>query len=179
MSPRTSSWIDVNTGKGARLDHLVGLGVECICTSGAAAWVGSPFQDHARVSFAAKIGTQKPKTSSVNNHEWYQKMTLKQWQGISLQIYDSLRTLAMQSLDCLKNRGGDANLERRLMLEARIALVKQVMPDTLEEHQARMSFRSKQQQALLRARSRMEAVLRDVIAKHCMSMLQLTCMHDL
>ena len=49
VSPRTPSWIDPQTGKGARLDHLVGLGVEVTCASGRAAWVGSPFQDHARV----------------------------------------------------------------------------------------------------------------------------------
>jgi hypothetical protein len=42
-----------------------------------------------------------------------------------------------------------------------------------------MTFRSKQQQALLRARSRMEAALREVRAKRGMSVLQLTCMHDL
>jgi hypothetical protein len=117
----------------------------------------------------------------VNNREWYQEMTIKQWQGISHQIDYSLRMLAMQSLDCFKNGGGDADLERsrRRMLEARIAAAKQVMPDLLEECQARMPFRSKQQQALLRARSRMEAALRDVIAKRGMSVLQLTCMHDL
>jgi hypothetical protein len=46
VSPRTPSGIDVSTGKGERLDHLVGLEVEFACTSGAAAWVGSPFQDH-------------------------------------------------------------------------------------------------------------------------------------
>ena len=45
VSPQTPSWIDTQTGKGARLDHLVGLGVEFTCTSGRAAWVGSPFQD--------------------------------------------------------------------------------------------------------------------------------------
>jgi hypothetical protein len=116
VSPRTPSWMDCNTGKGARLDHLVGLGVEFTCASGAAAWVGSPFQDHARVSFAVNIGTPRPKTRSVNNREWYQKMTIKQWQGISHQIDDSLRTLAMQSQDRFKNGGGDADLERRRML---------------------------------------------------------------
>jgi hypothetical protein len=63
VSPRTPSWIDTNTGKGARLDHLVGLGVELACTSGTAAWVGSPFQDHARVSFAVHIGAPRPKTN--------------------------------------------------------------------------------------------------------------------
>jgi hypothetical protein len=83
VSPRTPSWIDVSTGKGARLDHLVGLGVEFTCTSGAAAWLGSPFQDHARVSFAVNIGAPRPKASRVDNREWYQKMTIKQWQGIS------------------------------------------------------------------------------------------------
>ena len=57
ISPRTPSWIDVYTGKGARLDHLVGLGVEFTCASGRVDWVGSPFQDHARVSFAVKVGT--------------------------------------------------------------------------------------------------------------------------
>jgi hypothetical protein len=49
-SPLTPSWIDASSGKGARLDHLVGLGVEFTCASGAAAWVGTPFHDHARVS---------------------------------------------------------------------------------------------------------------------------------
>ena len=65
VSPRTLSWIDVSTGKGAKLDHLVGLGVEFTCTSGAAAWVGYPFQDHARVSFAVKIGTPRPMTKGA------------------------------------------------------------------------------------------------------------------
>ena len=65
------------------------------------------------------------------------------------------------------------------MIEARIAAAKQVMPDTSKECQARMPFRSKQQQAPLRTRSRMEAALREVVAKSGMSMLQLTCMHDL
>ena len=37
VSPRTPSWIDTQTGKGARLDHLVGLGVEFTCASGRAA----------------------------------------------------------------------------------------------------------------------------------------------
>jgi hypothetical protein len=115
----------------------------------------------------------------VDNREWYQKMTIKQWQGISHQIDDSLRILAVQSLERLKNGGGDADLERRRMLEARIAAAKQAMPNPSEERTARMPFRSKQQQALLRARSRMEAALREVIAKRGMSVLQLTCMHDL
>ncbi len=63
------------------------------------------------------------------------------------------------------------------MLEARIAAVKQAKLNPSEECTARMPFRSKQQQALLRARSRMEVALQEVIAKHCMSVL--TCMHDL
>ena len=87
--------------------------------------------------------------------------------------------LAVQSLDRLKDGGGDADLEKRRMNEAHTIAAKQVMPDTSKERQARMPFRSKQQQALLRARCRMEAALRDVVAKRCMSMLQLTCMHDL
>ena len=73
ISPRTPSWIDVSTGKGARLDHLVGLGVEFTCTSGAAAWVGSPFQDRARVSFAVKIGTQKPMARKTNDRSGTKK----------------------------------------------------------------------------------------------------------
>ena len=179
VSPRTPSWIDTNTGKGARLDHLVGLGVEFACTSGTAAWVGSPFHDHARVSYAVNIGAPRPKTSREDKREWFQKMTTKQWQGISHQIDDPLRRLAVQSLDRLKNGGGDANLERRRMLEARIQAAKQAMPNPSEECPARMPFRSKQQQALLRARSRMEAALQEVRAKRGMSVLQLTCMHDL
>jgi hypothetical protein len=179
VSPRTPSWIDKNTGKGARLDHLVGLGVEFARTSGTAAWVGSPFQDHARVSFAVNIGTPRPKTGKTDKREGFQKMTTKQWQGISHQIDDPLRKLAEHSLDRLKDGGEDADLERRRMLEARIEAAKQVMPNLSEECPARMPFRSKRQQALLRARSSMEAALREVRAKSGMSGLQLTCMHDL
>jgi hypothetical protein len=142
VSPRTPSWIDNSTGKGARLDHLVGLGVEFACTSGTAAWVGSPFQDHARVSFAVNIGAPRPKTSRADKREWFQKMTTKQWQGISHQIDDPLRRLAVQSLDRLKNGGGDADLERRRMLDARIQAAKQAMPNPSEECPARMPFRA-------------------------------------
>jgi hypothetical protein len=65
------------------------------------------------------------------------------------------------------------------MIAACIAAAKKVMPVTVNETQARMPFRSKHQQVLLRIRSRMEAALREVIAKSGLSMLQLTCMHDL
>jgi len=176
ISPRTPSWIDVNTGKGARLDHLVGLGVEFTCDSGTAAWVGSPFQDHARVSFAVKVGTLKPMANKAKDREWHQKITMKQWQGISHQIDDPLRVLARQSLDRLQQGKGR---ERRQMLAARIVAAKQAMPSEQSERQARMPFRNKQQQALLRTRSRMEAALRDANAKRGMSILQLACMHDL
>ena len=98
VSPRTPSWIDIQTGKGARLDHLVGLGVELTCASGRAAWVGSPFQDHARASFAVKIGTPKVKDTNMGKKEWHQTMTLKQWQGISHLIDEPLKNLAIQSL---------------------------------------------------------------------------------
>jgi hypothetical protein len=131
------------------------------------------------VSFAVKIGTPKPMASKTNNREWYQKITMKQWQGISHQIDDPLRALARQSLDRLQHGKGDADLERRQMFEARIAAAKQAMPNEQGERQARMPFRNKQQQALLRTRSRMEAALRDVTAKRGMSMLQLACTHDL
>jgi hypothetical protein len=42
------------------------------------------------VSFAVKIGTLKPLASKANDREWYQKITMKQWQGISHQIDDQL-----------------------------------------------------------------------------------------
>jgi hypothetical protein len=106
VSPLTPSWIDASSGKGARLDHLVGLGVEFTCASGAAAWVGTPFHDHARVSFAVKLGTSKAKIKHVDKRAWHQKLTLKQWQGMSHQIDDSLRRLANESLERLKGGGG-------------------------------------------------------------------------
>ena len=77
VSPLTPSWIDASSGKGARLDHLVGLGVEFACASGAAAWVGTPFHDHARVSFAVKLGTPKANIKNADKRAWYQKLTLK------------------------------------------------------------------------------------------------------
>jgi hypothetical protein len=67
-------------------------------------------------------------------------MTTKQWQGISPLIDDPLRRLAVQSLDRLKNGSGDADLERRRMLEARIEEAKQDMPNPSEEGPARMPF---------------------------------------
>ena len=182
VSPRTPSWIDTQTGKGARLDHLMGLGVEFTCTSGGAAWVGSSFQDHARVSlasFAVKIGTPKVRDTSMGKNEWHQTMTLKQWQGISHLIDHPLKKLAIQSLDRLQDGGGDVDLERRNMIAARIVEAKKVMQGTVNEVQARMPFRSKQQQALMRTRSRMEGALREATAKNGLTMLQLTCMHDL
>jgi hypothetical protein len=80
--------------------------VEFICASGEAAWVGTPFHDHARVSFAVKLGTSKAKTKHVDKRARHQKLTLKQWQGISHQIDDSLRRLANESLERLKGGGG-------------------------------------------------------------------------
>ena len=179
VSPRTPSWIDTQTGKGARLDHLVGLGVEFTCASGKAAWVGSPFQDHARVSFAVKIGTPRVKDTNIDKKERHQTMTLKQWQGIGHLIDDPLKNRAMQSLERLKDGAGDADLERRSMIAARIAEAKKVMPSTMSEAPARMPFRSKQQQALMRTRSRLEAALREATGGKGLTILQLTCMHDL
>jgi len=69
--------------------------------------VGSPFQDHARVSFAVKVGTLKPMANKAKDREWHQKITMKQWQGISHQIDDPLRVLARQSLDRLQQGKGD------------------------------------------------------------------------
>ena len=83
--------------------------------------MGSPFKDHARVSFAVKIGTPRVKDTSIDKKEWHQKMTLKQWQGISHLIDDPLKKLAIQSLERLKDGAGDADLERRSMIAARIA----------------------------------------------------------
>jgi hypothetical protein len=66
------------------------------------------------------------------------------------------------------------------MIAARtVAEAKKVMPGTVNEVPARMPFRSKQQQALMRTRSRLEAALREATAKNGLTMLQLTCMHDL
>ena len=98
---------------------------------------------------------------------------------MSHQIDDSLRRLANESLERLKGGEGDADLERRKMIEARIAAAEMVRQDVPKEHQARMPFRSTLQQALLRKRSTLEAALREAVAKKGISMLQLTCMHDL
>jgi hypothetical protein len=62
-SPLTPSWIDASSGKGARLDHLVGLGVEFTCASGAAACsqtghVKRKDQTCGQTSVAPKADTQ-------------------------------------------------------------------------------------------------------------------------
>jgi len=49
------SRVDESTNKGARFNHLLGLEVEFVSKEGIEAWVGSPHQDHARVSFAVCI----------------------------------------------------------------------------------------------------------------------------
>jgi hypothetical protein len=130
------------------------------------------------VSFAVKIGTPKVKDTNMGKKEWHQTMTLKQWQGISHLIDEPLKSLAIQSLERLKDGEGDADLERRRMIAARIAEAKKVMPNTVSEAPARMPFRSKQQQALMRTRSRLEAALREATGEKGLTMLQLTCMHD-
>ena len=65
------------------------------------------------------------------------------------------------------------------MIEARIKAAEMVRQDIPKEHQTRRPFRSKLQQTLLRKRRTMEAALREAVAKKGISMLQLTCMHDL
>ena len=99
-------------------------------------------------------------------------MTLKQWQGISHLIDEPLKNRAMQSLERLKDGAGDADLERRSMIAARIAEAKKVMPSTMSEAPARMPFRSKQQQALMRTRSRLEAALREASGGKGLTILQ-------
>jgi hypothetical protein len=73
VSPQTPSWIDDRTHKGVRLDHLLGLGVEVTTNEGVATWVGSPYQDHARVSFAVKIGKSWPKSKNKDEEEMVSK----------------------------------------------------------------------------------------------------------
>jgi len=58
----------------ARLAHLLGLGVEFTSNEGVAAWVGSPYQDHNRVSFVVQIGKSRPKTAKETSKEWYLKL---------------------------------------------------------------------------------------------------------
>ncbi len=48
-----------------------------------------------------------------------------------------------------------------------------------EEQQARMPFRRKEQQLLLRKKSRMETELREAMAGRGVSLTQLVCMYDL
>ena len=139
----------------------------------------SPSKDPVRVSFAVEIDEVRPKTVKVNSREWYQKLLLKRWRGISHQIDDPLRVLATQSSGRLKNGEGDVDLERRQMIAARIEAMRVVMPATTEEQQAHMSFRSKEHEFLLRKRSRMEAALREATAGRGISLIQLMCMHDL
>jgi hypothetical protein len=102
---------------------------------------------------------------NADRRAWYQKLTLKQWQGISHQIDDSLRSRVNQSLDRLKGGGGDADLEKRQMIEAQIKAAEMVRHDIPKEHQTRRPFRSKLQQTLLRKRRTMEAALREEVAK--------------
>jgi len=77
------------------------------------------------VSFAVKLGTPKASIKKADTRAWYQKLTLKQWQGISHQIDDSLKSRAIQSLERLKGGGemrisrDDRGLRRELRLRKR------------------------------------------------------------
>ncbi len=53
------------------------------------------------------------------------------------------------------------------------------MPVMPEKQQASLQFRSKEQQLLLRTKSRMEAALREAMIGRGMSLTQMVCMYDL
>jgi hypothetical protein len=65
------------------------------------------------------------------------------------------------------------------MIAARTEAAKEAMPMIPEEQQARMPFRRKEQQLLLRKKSRMETELREAMAGRGVSLTQLVCMYDL
>jgi hypothetical protein len=77
----------------------LGLGVKFKHTVGITAWVGSPYQDHARLLFAVKIGKSRPKATKETGKEWYQKLSLKQWQGVSHKIDNPKTSLEL----CMTN----------------------------------------------------------------------------
>jgi hypothetical protein len=179
VSPQTPSWIDDRTDKVARQDHLLGLGVEFTANEGVGAWVGSPYQDHARVSVAVKIGKSRLKSNRTTKKKWYQKMSLKHWQGISHQIDEQLRMRAKQSLDDIRNGTIGVDEARKQVLANRIAAAKEVILATPEDKQARMPFRNKEQQLLLKRKSKLAAALQEAIAKKGFTQIQQMCMYDL
>ena len=157
----------------------MGLGVEVTTNEGLATWVGSPYQDHARVSFAVKIGKLRPKSNTKTKKKWYQKMSLKHLQGISHQIDEQLKVHAKQSLDDIKNGTIGVDEARKQVLANQIAAAKEVMPTIPADKPARMPFRNKEQQLLLRRKSKLAAALRKAIAKKGLTQIQQMCMYDL
>jgi hypothetical protein len=119
--------------------------------------------------------SQKTKTKK----KWYQKISLKHWQGISHQIDEQLRVRAKQSLDDIKNGTIGVDEARKQVLANRIAAAKEVMQAIPEDKPAHMPFRNKEQQFLLRRKSKLAASLREAIAKKGLTQIQQMCMHDL
>ena len=137
-------------------------------------------QDHARVEYSIPVGQVKRQPVVKGKAlELHQKLTMKQWQGVSHKIDPQLRALAKHSLERITN-GGDVDLERKQMIKARIQAVQEAIPEkSVMAATARLPFRSYQQQSLLRTKCKLEAAMREVNANRGMTPLQIVCIHDL
>lgn len=80
VSLRTPSWKGESSGKVAKLDHLLGLGVEFTGNWGIAKWVGASLQDHVRVEYSIEIGQTRRKTTTKSSSiEPHQRISLNEW----------------------------------------------------------------------------------------------------
>ena len=180
ISPNKPSRKDELTGKAARLDHLLLLNGEATKDEGTVAWVGSPYHDHARVSYAVDIGRPHAQPERKKEVETApRQFSLEQWQGISHIVDPELKQAARQSSERLQHGAGDSDLERRQMLGARSAAGENTIPLSQREHTPRLPYRNAEQQRLLRKRCRVESALREVNGGDKLTRVQLACLHDL
>ena len=180
ISPNRPSRKDELTGKAARLDHLLLLNVEATKDAGTVAWVGSPYHDHARVSYAVDIGRPHAQPERKKEAEAApRQFSLEQWQGISHIVDPELKQAARQSSERLQHGAGDSDLERRQMLGARSAAGENTIPLGQPKHEPRLPYRNAEQQRLLRKRCRVESALREINGGGKLTRVHLAFLHDL
>jgi len=94
-------------------------------------------------------------------------------------INKQLRMHVKQSLDDIRNGTIGVDEARKQVLANRIAAAKEVIQAIPEDKQAHMPFRNKEQQLLLKRKSKLAAELREALSKKGLTQNQQMCMYYL
>ena len=182
ISPRTSSWQDVNSARASKLDHLVVWHYEGGSTSGQADWVGTPLHDHARIRYAIDWELLQPTRTWEQVRQGPKRLQLKDWERLPTVISRRLSDEAMRLVDAVERGDLDAGQAKDQMLRSRqnaatehFAVAKSKRRDFL----GRMAHRDHQQILCMRDIARHKAALRVVPGLHGVSAAQEHCLRDL